>query len=203
VFLLRRAVRLWPAYALGMLLGAATTGRWPTPGVMVWFIGWDGATIRAALHPNPPVWALCIYAWMMLLMPVIAMFARGGPWRILLLPPAWAACAIADWHFGWAGWFILGAWLSRFKPRFAPLETPVPQWLGKVSYSLFLVHWPLISGLLAWRGVPGLALGVVLLPIAAWLMWYCVERPSLAASRILGQRLRRGSADDPRLVQAA
>ncbi len=186
VFLLQRFVRLWPVYALGMLLGAATTGHWPAPSVMVWFIGWDGATIRAALHPNPPVWALCIYAWMMLLMPA-----------------AWAACAMADWHFGWAGWFMLGAWLSRFEPRVAPLETPLPQWLGKVGYSLFMLHWPLLSFLQARLGLPGLALGVVLLPAASWVVWRWVERPSIAASRVLGRRLGRGPASDPGLIQTA
>lgn len=196
IFLLRRVVRLWPVYAVGMLLGAAAIGRWPVASVMVWFIGWDSATIRTALQPNPPIWALCIYAWMMLLLPAVALFARGGAWRILLLPPAWAACAIADWHFGWAGWFMLGAWLSRFEPRFAPLETPVPQWLGQVGYSLFLVHWPLLTALLASFGAPGLALGVVALPVLAWVVWRFVERPSLAASRYLGGQ--EGSSPFPR-----
>lgn len=79
----------------------------------------------------------------------------------------------------------LGDWLSA-----APL-----QWLGRISYSLYLLHVP-VSGV-AFRvvsrvlggGAPSEALAaVVVLAInlaAAWVFWFAIERPSTELARRL------------------
>jgi peptidoglycan/LPS O-acetylase OafA/YrhL len=71
---------------------------------------------------------------------------------------------------------------SRRWPRLAPLEG-----LGEISYSLYLVHWP-VTWLLGrhWPGVHDLGYGATVMAISiptAWLFWRLVEQPSLKALR--------------------
>lgn len=69
-------------------------------------------------------------------------------------------------------------WLNVHNPL-----TRVGSWIGKVSYSAYLVHWPLVVfysqayGEVSGFGRTGLMLGVILL--ASGLMWQFVERPFL------------------------
>lgn len=76
-----------------------------------------------------------------------------------------------------AGLEACGRW-----PRLAPLEG-----LGEISYSLYLVHWP-VTWMLGrhWSGVHDLGYGAAVIALAipiAWLFWRLVERPSLKALR--------------------
>jgi peptidoglycan/LPS O-acetylase OafA/YrhL len=74
--------------------------------------------------------------------------------------------------------FFAGAWFSRFQLRWAPLEAGLPQWLGRISYPLYLCHWPIIWGL----GLP-LYASIPLTFAAAHLLAGTVEAWSIAASR--------------------
>jgi peptidoglycan/LPS O-acetylase OafA/YrhL len=74
--------------------------------------------------------------------------------------------------------FLAGARLAGWSPRVALLEGRTCQWLGKVSFSLYLSHWPL---LVAFGPIVG---GLLCLPVA-WIVWRIVERPSIAISRRL------------------
>lgn len=62
-------------------------------------------------------------------------------------------------------------------------------WLGGISYSLYLWHWPLIEATKAWQGhtvlpVP-LALSVIAVSIVmAWLTWKFIENPIRFSGRI-------------------
>jgi peptidoglycan/LPS O-acetylase OafA/YrhL len=110
-----------------------------------------------------------------------------------------AATLVVGWH-----WLALLIWLIVFggvladgnntaeqfllKPRRLLLQ-PVLQFVGKISYPLYLVHWPMIiflmAGLISWQpGVsPGKALATMLvagLPVilfASWLLHIWVEKP--------------------------
>jgi len=95
-----------------------------------------------------------------------------GFWRA----PVWGApCALIV--AGVTGLEGSGRW-----PRLAPLEG-----LGEISYSLYLVHWP-VTWLLGrhWPTDHGLGYGAAVIAISiptAWLFWSLVEQPSLKALR--------------------
>jgi peptidoglycan/LPS O-acetylase OafA/YrhL len=69
-----------------------------------------------------------------------------------------AAAALLRGQAGWPGWLALipvagtaAVLLSRVPDRGASkiLEFPVSQWLGRLSYSWYLWHWPLLAVLVA------------------------------------------------------
>ncbi|XNZ01052.1 acyltransferase family protein [Micrococcus luteus] len=70
----------------------------------------------------------------------------------------------------------------------AVLSSGPARWIGDVSYSLYLVHWPLIA-IVSWRyveGLPlwlGLVLAVVSIPLA-WLLRIAVEKPLMGAHSV-------------------
>lgn len=91
---------------------------------------------------------------------------------------------------------VLGLVLAerRWRP---PVPAPLER-LGDASYSLYLVHWPVIRLLVPWvvgaslaRALPGGALLVACTIAAALACYYWVERPSL-------QRLRHLAGDRPK-----
>ncbi len=89
--------------------------------------------------------------------------------------------------------FFAGAWLSRFTPQCALLETAVPQWLGRVSYPLYLCHWPILFGLglSLWASIP-------LAFLVAVVLTETVEKWSIRASREVPQfSLNRGTLPEP------
>ena len=67
----------------------------------------------------------------------------------------------------------------------ALLSTRPARWIGDVSYSLYLVHWPLIA-IVSWQfadGLPlwlGLVLAAVSVPLA-WLLRIAVEKPLMGS----------------------
>jgi peptidoglycan/LPS O-acetylase OafA/YrhL len=73
------------------------------------------------------------------------------------------------------------------------LSAPVPAWLGKISFSLYLVQAPVIATLafgLGDRWWPLIAaLGIPACLLAAWAFWAGVERPSHRLSRWVGRRV--------------
>ena len=78
---------------------------------------------------------------------------------------------------------VLGTALVLLAARQTPgWAKPVPlQWLGRVSYSLYLWHWPVVVALvyLGWQGSPGaIAAGVLVALVLAGLSYYLVEQPS-------------------------
>jgi peptidoglycan/LPS O-acetylase OafA/YrhL len=99
--------------------------------------------------------------------------------------PSWPALAPT---VGAALLIVAGSRPSRFTPVVL-LGRAVPQFLGRISYSLYLWHWPLLVLPLAWKGLPltiyeRVGLALLAIPIAyATQRW--VEDP-LRHGRVIG-----------------
>ena len=181
-FLVRRFVRLWPLYALCVVAGGWLTNDPAPPGVFVWF---PFLPFERQPMQDPVVWSLYIEVWTMPFMPLIVALAR----RPLVAGAAAAALLLSariggDFYFG--AFFLIGAALGDRRLASRWLESAPAQWLGRVSYSLYLSHVLVIWALQivtpaywAWLAIPAsFALAEIL---ARW-----VEAPSIALSRRMG-----------------
>jgi peptidoglycan/LPS O-acetylase OafA/YrhL len=186
VFLIRRFFRLWPVYAFCLALGYAVAGVHPLWSEFFWY-PFMGPNDRPAI--DPPVWSLFLEAWAMIFMPLIVWAGTGGLRRAMLCIVALAAVGLLEPKLGVLGLFVAGAYLSAGVYRNRFLESALPQWLGKVSYSLYLVHFPLLAMAVRIWGPWG---GFAALPAvfaASWLLWRTLEHPSIRFSRWLAHRL--------------
>jgi peptidoglycan/LPS O-acetylase OafA/YrhL len=187
-FLAQRFVRLWPTYAFCLGVGYLIAGSPVDWRQFLWF---PLMVPDAEPHIDPPVWSLIVEAWAMPLMPLIV-WAGTGP--LLRAWCAFMAVCIAfmltqdvAWQQFWLAlsYFVAGAYLARFTPKASWLEAAPAQWLGKISYSLYLSHWLVFA--LA-RHAFGTFARLALLPLSLFVGWlFCavIERPSIAASRRL------------------
>ncbi|MDE2397462.1 MAG: acyltransferase [Burkholderiales bacterium] len=177
-FLVKRFLRLWPGYALSLATGYLLSGkRW------VW-----SDLIWIPPHPmviNGPAWSLCVEAFAMLAMPL---FVRSRS------HPLWAAAACAALGLcggrgilvgSFALMFVVGAWLSEFRFESRFLESEIPQYLGRISYPLYLFHWMAITYLSG-----PMWLRVLISFATAHLLTLTVERWSILASRRVGASVR-------------
>jgi peptidoglycan/LPS O-acetylase OafA/YrhL len=179
-FLARRVVRLWPTFAFCMGMAYALSGLPPSPWNFIW--------VPPPYEGDPASWSLTIEMAAMLLMPLFVFVARGGTARLVIaLLGTFVVQMLVSGYAGFAYFFFLGAYLSRFAIRWAPLEGRVPQWLGRISYSLYICHQPILvfSRLPLWASMP-LAL------LVAELLTRTVEAWSIQASRKVGRFTFRG-----------
>ena len=188
-FLARRFVRLWPVFALCLALAGLLAARAPAWLEFVWipYPRYDANELC------PPMWSLFIEAWAALAMPVIGWSGRGGVVRTLACMAAGLATAVL-WQpqnlalrafVSYMVCFVAGAGLSRTGLRSPFLETALPQWLGRISYSLYLSHWLVLHALTQAFGKPGTLAGAVLAFPVGWCVWCYVEQPSIRASRAI------------------
>ena len=165
------AIRYLPVFALGVLLAhnqdrlAAATARL------------DAHRFARAL------WALTAVAVASLL--TARWLVAGLPVRHPVLDAAASAATIA----GAAAAVVLAL---RWTPCARGLDRGATQWLGARSFSLYLVHEPVVvaAALLlppAWGAWPAAAVGVVLALAVSALFYVTVERPSITLSRRAGR----------------
>jgi peptidoglycan/LPS O-acetylase OafA/YrhL len=175
-FLARRFVRLWPLYALCLAVGYGMSGY---PPVFSEFFWWPLMSPNDPMPVDPPAWSLCIEAWAMLAMPLFVWCGRGSLKRAglgALVCVLFAVLIAPQSILGVA--FIAGAWASRFRFRLAFFEHPLVQWLGKISYPLYLSHWLVLNYM------PGPMIVRVSAALAvAQVLTLTIERWSIAASR--------------------
>lgn len=188
IFLVRRFLRLWPVYALCLFAGYLIAGVQPVWSEFFWY-PFIGPNDRPAI--DPPVWSLFLEAWVMPLMPLIVWAGTASPRRALLCAGAMMLANLMVPQLAVVALFIAGAFLSRATFRNTLLESAVPQALGRISYSLYLSHFLVLEVFVRAFGPWG---GVAAVPAAflvAWLVWRCVERPSILLSRGAGHAMAR------------
>ncbi len=139
------------------------------------------------------------------------LLAVPGATHVVVMMAAFVAAAVFHWrgynhwvacHFWAVGYGIL-LWFALKKPA---LSKAIPArmltalvWLGTISYSLYLVHFPLFRVLgEAWKSGAGskpvnlfvpIAGALLVVPLAA-LFYRWVEAPSHRLARSMGQRLK-------------
>jgi len=132
VFLARRFVRLWPVYALCLLAGSYVHRLTPVWPYYFWFPFYDRVE---GFEFDPPMWSLFVEAWAMLFMPFIVWCGRSQL-RFLIGVCFFAALARFETNAIYGALFVAGAYWAKAEFHLAFLETPIPQWLGRISYSL-------------------------------------------------------------------
>jgi peptidoglycan/LPS O-acetylase OafA/YrhL len=200
VFLLRRFIRLWPVFAICLAAAAVLARRMPALLEFFW-IPWPRYDANLFC---PPLWSLFIEAWAALVMPAIVWSSRGGVVRSVACIVACVAVALF-WNTNnlalhaflcYVVCFVAGAALSRLNFRSPLLESAVPQFLGRISYSLYLTHWLVLRALTQAFGWPGTLIGIPLSFVVAWGIWWAVEAPSIRLSRAVASR-RQVPAGEP------
>ncbi len=183
VFLARRLVRLWPVYAVCVISSTLSAG-------VAVQLGWLAFPLIVPF--DPPAWSLGVEVRVMLIMPLIVWSGRGSLLRTLGLVAYWSALSGFGSITSYGVAFLLGARLARYDFRCAFLESAPCQWLGMISYSLYLSHSAVIRILGPW-GCP------LVLPMSlavAYAIWWAVERPSITLSRMVA-RPRRAAGTVP------
>jgi peptidoglycan/LPS O-acetylase OafA/YrhL len=136
---------------------------------------------------------------------------RPGPVHVLVMVAAFAIAAGLHWkelnHWlscqFWAVGYGLVLWFVLMKPALATAVPPrllkMLVWMGALSYSLYLVHFPLFHMVgAAWQSVAGskplnllvpLVAAVIVVPVAG-VFYRFVEAPSHRLARSMGQRFK-------------
>jgi peptidoglycan/LPS O-acetylase OafA/YrhL len=184
VFLARRFVRLWPVYALCLGAGYFIAGIHPVWSEFLWY-----PLIDANAKPfiDPPIWSLFLEAWAMPFMPLIVWAGSGAIMRAAFCMLALLLAALAVPQLSVGALFVAGAFLARSHYRSRFFESAIPQWFGRISYSLYLTHWLALALATRAYGPWGAIAALPAVFVVAWLVWWGVERPSIWASRRVGR----------------
>jgi peptidoglycan/LPS O-acetylase OafA/YrhL len=120
-------------------------------------------------------------------MPLIVWAGAGGPKRAALCSAPLIAAGLIVPQFAIGVMFFAGAAFARasFRSRF--LEAAIPQWLGRISYSLYLTHWLVLRLATDKFGPWGGVCAIPAVLVVAWLVWRGIELPSIRASRRIGR----------------
>ena len=198
-FLAKRFVRLWPAYAAAMAVGVWLTGL-PLPWHDYFWIPFRASD--ADFPQDPVVWSLYTEVYAGLAMPIIVFAGRRNA-TALLACVALAALSLWRRDFGLGLFFVLGAWAApRWRFDFVWLNGPIPQALGRISYSLYLIH---TAGIIHCRHfAPEIWLWIAppLALLVAAGFHQAIEAPSVEASRWVGRRLSQSAVGSRRITNS-
>jgi peptidoglycan/LPS O-acetylase OafA/YrhL len=186
-FLVRRFVRLWPLYALCMAVGGWLSMN---PAPLSNYLWWPFMGIDRQAPQDPVTWSLFVEAWAMPFMPLIIGVARRPRFMFpvltaLLLAKPWSH----DIYYG--AFFIIGSHLADRTTSSRFLESAPVQWLGRISYSLYLSHVLTIGALK--HHAPGfwIYLAIPASLVVAQILCVAVEQPSISLSRRAGRFVER------------
>ena len=159
-----------------------------------------GSMWLTAINPSAAFYLLPTRAWEMLAGGLVFLLISNTtlsptPPRISASRLEWSgislivfAVAVFDTSSAWPGWRalvpVIGAMLVIFAAQEkSPLTaTPIAQWLGTRSYSLYLWHWPIVVALayLELKGDPvAITAGLLMTLLLGHISYHWIERPSL------------------------
>ena len=190
IFLVRRFVRLWPLYALCLFVGGAAIHHAPPWTYYVW---WRVPDDAGYIHGDPAAWSLFIEAWAMPLMPLVVWAGTGPTIRLILAMAALTLAGLAEPRLLFGVLFLGGAFVAGIEWRNRLLESALPQWLGKVSYSLYLSHCLVLALASRAFGPWGGVAAIPAMLVVAWIVWRVLEAPCVR----LSQRIGRGPRPAP------
>ena len=176
--------------------------------VLVFAVSLGASIWLTATHQPAAFYLFPFRAWELLAGVLLAIWSEGRkapaqPWL------SWLGMALMLGGIIWVrpgadfpGWQVIvpvaGAVLSIAGGR-APslvnrlLSTPIPVFFGRISYSLYLWHWPVLTLSLYWRGgyasVAEAAGWLTLALVLSVLSWRFVEQPVRQAGRVSGRAL--------------
>ena len=199
----RRSTRTLWIVLCTLVIASFVAGWWATSWRQPWaffllpFRAWElgvGGLVALLLRQFPQIrepqpWKTPL-AWIGLVAIIAAGFAMSSATPF----PGWAAAVpvlgTAAVILGGTG--MIGGWSPT-----SLLSHRVFQFLGKISYSLYLVHWPVLvlsQTIVGWHRPfdvwQTLLLAALSVPLA-WLLWRFVEEPGRAHHRWWAQRNRR------------
>jgi peptidoglycan/LPS O-acetylase OafA/YrhL len=119
-------------------------------------------------------------------MPLIVWIGRR-PGATALTITALAAMQFVSKDISYGAYIVLGSYMSKFTLDDKYFTGAFTQWLGKISYSLYLTHLLVIAA--CRYHFPDIAIYIAIPAslAAAYLVWLIVERPSLWLSRYFGR----------------
>ncbi len=179
----RRLARLWPVYACVTLGAHLAAGCLPAPGELVW---WP-LVLQGVPPLNPSAWTLYIEAWVTLALPGIFLVCRWQRWAGVALACAGCLPWFISHRPGLPGLFCAGAAAAQFPIRWPTRMPAACLWLGRISYGLYLTHWPVMWHFRAWLGPWGAVAALPAVLGVAMLTHHLVERPSIRLSHALGR----------------
>lgn len=170
-----KALRYLPIFGLGVLLAQH-------PQVLDAVTGWFDARRRPRI-----AWSAAVAAVVVLL--TARWLVHGLPHPPRVLEAAASAATVA-------GAVAVVLLALRWAPGTAALEHPAAQWLGARSFSLYLVHEPVVVVValalpLAWSAPAVAAVALTAALVVTIAFHRAVERPSIALARWAGRRAHR------------
>jgi peptidoglycan/LPS O-acetylase OafA/YrhL len=182
-FLVRRALRLWPVYAVSLAVGGYMIQKAPPLSFYFWY-PFEG--IHGDIPYNPVMWSLFVEAWSALFMPLMVWLGRR-PARAAVAIVALTALQVVSKDISYGAYFVIGSYLSKFTLDEKYFSSASTQWLGKVSYSLYLTHLLVIAACRYHFPDIAIYLAIPASLAAAYVVWFVVERPSILLSRYFGK----------------
>lgn len=132
---------------------------------------------------------------------LLSLLAASQPYRLTPFLPLFCPDEAADWIIALpCSVFLIASishtWFSRL------LRHPYMEHLGRISYSFYLLHLPVLLTLatLFWTQLPHVllfAIALLLTLLSADLFYRHIERPSIVLGKYLDHRLRLSLAPDP------
>ena len=146
-------------------------------------------------------WTAGRRAWIGVATTIIALLAIDARWILRPIRPTSATLGEVGFVVSVFGAAALVVVVASWGPAVRVFETRLVQWLGRISFSLYLVHAPILLAASTWlHGLPWWAGGLLGIPIAvivAALFCRFVEQPAHRLARSVGRRLVQRDVGSP------